>query len=217
MFSAYVERLEASGSSLAESTKNISKSQAYNNIINSPFLEYVTFNSSEDEQPCIVSSHKTHKIKRFLFTPKTPTSLGTLVHYKDAIYLATEIKDNEIYPEVFGTLCTETFPVYVGEEIVETVDNFGKKIYKKEKIIESVPCVADTKIYSSLDNSMLPLPTGAISVFIQHKDEYEIEVNQRFEMFGSEYSITTVSKSNIVNNSGFIEIYGQRVVNSNGA
>lgn len=212
LFNAYKERLDAGGKTVADSVNNTSKTQAFSNIMNSPSLEYVRINSDETDYPCIASNYKTYKAKRFLFLPKHDVSLGSLIYYKEFIYLVTDKQENDIYPEVFGTLCSENFPVITGEEVIEKTDNFGKKKYERQKVYIEVPCVVNPKVYSIVENNMMPLPDGAINILVRYKEGYKIEINQRFRMFDVEYKVTTISYSNIINDEGFVEIRGQRVV-----
>lgn len=215
-YDAYRNRVKANGSSFQENILDSTKKQQIQLMMNSPTLSYVKLNNETEDTPSIVSNVETFIKRRFLFLPDTEVNVGDFIVHKEYTYLATDATKIEIYPELFGELCDEKFKIVLGKtRTIVDYDDFKRPIYDYVEDFIEVPCVTNTKIYSALSNSPIPLPAGAMIVKIPYSVDYKISINHRVKMKDAEYKVTDVKYDNVINEIGFIEINMQREVNKN--
>lgn len=216
----------------AEALDDSSKRQAYNLIMNSPTRRTVELMQLE-EQPdeifglvsveskySIVSDKETFKKRIMLWRPDEGVSLGSYLRYDGRIYLATDVSDIDIYPQAFVDHCNYEF--LIKNEPVRTrvgTDERGRPVYEYTESKYTIPCVITSKIYSTLNNSPVPLPVGAIMVYIPYHEKINVPVNHEFEVYGDKYKVTTVSTADLIRDRngkvhGVLEIRGQREVDS---
>jgi len=207
-FQAYRDRVNAMGNSIQESMINNSKNLTTEQIMNSPSLSYVKLNDGIDSLPCIVSDKDSFNKREFLFLPDSIINVGDYIHHDTFTYLATDRMRNEIYPELTGELCNETYRVKGGQtkQIVGHDEYTSKPIYDYIDEAFDVPCVMTTKTYSTADNSPIPLPDGAAIVKLPYIEGMIPKVNDEFDHRGSQYQVTNVSYTNVINEVGYIEI-----------
>lgn len=214
-FQAYRDRVNAMGNSIQESVINNSKQLTTEQILNSPSLKYVKLNDGTVDLPCIVSDKDSFNKREFLFVPDTIINVGDYIHYDTFTYLATDRNRDDIYPELTGELCNETFSFVNGTtRIPNGTDDFGRPIYTDIEEIVSVPCVMTTKIYSTVDNSAIPMPDGAAMMRIPYVSTAIPKINENFTHRESQYTITTISYEYVLAETGFIEIRLQREVSA---
>jgi hypothetical protein len=232
-YQAYVDRVTSNGinNSFQEDMSSSSKRQAYENLLTSPTL------TSVDEMELVEQSDKTYELKLkeskpsivsdidsfykrvVLFPPDDGVRLGTYISHQGKTFLTTKIKGNEIYPEAEIEFCNyellikgKSEKIYVGEDV------FNKPEYEYITTPDyTLPCVATSKIYSTLDNSQIPLPVGALYLYIPYHEEIDIPVNLKFMVHGNQYTATTVEKIGLIKDKngewhGCLEIRGQREV-----
>lgn len=222
MYSSYVARVKSNGNTMKESLINSTKRQISNKILNSPSMQKVTINNNIESIPCIPSNiSKSFKNKSFLFNPDEKIKLGDYVHLESLIYLIDEKKTNSenVYPIYYSKLCNENFLIGTVEELIDSgkKDNLGKPIYNKIITKITRPCVWTTKIYSNANNSEIPLPDGAVIVYLPYSDDskYIPKINNSITVRNEQYKITTISYENVVTidgiTEGIIEVQLQRI------
>lgn len=217
-YKSYRDRLgvpagvRSSQDALRESTKR----QNHSFITNSPSKSNVRLNDSIEEVPCIVSNKESFNKRLFLFLPDTQVQVGDYVHYDTFTYLATDRNRNDLYPELTGELCNETYKIEKGIKTQVGVDDFNRPIYEMIESPLFVPCVMTTKTYSLIDNSAIPLPDGAMILKLPYDPEGIPKVNETFRHRNAQFKVTTISYENVINEVGVIEVRLQREVNTGG-
>lgn len=213
-FEAYKKRMGALGANRQEMTDNVTKINQHNMLINSPSKREVKVNDEDAMRPCLVSDVETFYKRRFLFLPETEVRLGDYIYYENKIYLTTDKKTGDIYPESFADFCDKVIEVSLGKIRIDTgeVDYQGRPVYKEEEIIEDVPANTSTKVYSALSNQPISLPTGAIIIKIPYKEEYDIPLNHVIELDKKEYRVMDRLYNVLTPEEGIIELHAQREV-----
>lgn len=226
-YSSYRKRVQISGKTHPDGIKNSTKRQARNYILNSPtrsIVELLQFEEQADKslkpvsvesKTSIVSDKDTFYKRIMLFLPDEGVPLGSYLQYDNKVYLATRVSDVDGYPQAFVEYCNHMLPVK-GEEsrVLAGYDSLGRPQYKTIQAEYNIPCVATSKIYSVLDNSQVPLPEGAIMIYIPYHEKVNIPVNFEFQIHGDIYQVTTVNKINVLTDEdgkkyGYLEIRGQ--------
>lgn len=208
-FDAYKARVSPNGESMQDSTLSSAKRKAANDIMRSPTLSYVKLNDGLSDVPVIISDKETFHKRTFLFIPDTVINVGDYIRQQDgAIYLSINQKKNDIYPQLIGELCNEVF-IMKTEPTRVTIgyDDFKRPIYRDigSKDIP-IPCVATDKIYSTIDNSAIPLPDGALMIRIPYDVNLIPKVNYIFNQRGREFKVNTISYDNVIDEIGYLEI-----------
>jgi hypothetical protein len=206
-FQAYRDRVNAMGNSIQESVINNSKQLTTEQMLNSPSLKYVKLNDGIESLPCIVSDEDSFNKREFLFVPDSIINVGDYIHHDTFTYLATDRNRDDIYPELTGELCNETYKIITGQtkQTVGT-DDFGRPIYDYIDEVDNVPCVMTTKIYSTIDNSAIPLPDGSMMIKLPYLVGTLPKVNDEFIHHESHYKVTTISYENVIADVGYVEI-----------
>lgn len=226
-FSAFRARMNSYGANEKEEYMNSTKIIAREKILNSPTRSDVELLQLEEQldktykltasevKPSIVSDKETFYKRTILFLPDEGIQLGSYLKYDNKYYLTTNISDIDGYPQAFVEYCNQTIKIK-GEETKVLVgkDSLGRPQYKTVKVEFNLPCVATSKIYSVLDNSQMPLPEGAILIYLPYHEKINVPVNYEFQIQDTTYQVTTVNKVNVLsdelgNKYGYIEIRGQ--------
>lgn len=226
--SAFYGRMNAGGTDHRESFMSSTKRQVYNYIMNSPSRRTV------DEMELVEQADKTYKLmhkeskysivsdketfykRTVLFLPDEDTKLGSYLQYDNKTYLTTNISDVDGYPQAFVEFCNFELLIKVEKIKIQVgTDNFGKPVWEYIGEDYTIPAVATSKIYSTLDNSQMPLPVGALYIYIPYHEKIDIPLNYEFDMYGDTFQVTTVSKVNLLKDDngdlyGYLEIRGQR-------
>lgn len=139
--------------------------------------------------------------------------IGNLIKIDDFYWLITTLpEDNKIYRKAEVELCNETFVLtFEGQRVEVGRDDFDRPIYNfTDSTTYNIPCVLSTKIYSTVDNSPIPLPDGSIMIKIPYKIGQIPPINYTFDYRGNPYKVTTIEYDNVINEKGFIEMRLQR-------
>ncbi|MGG0667662.1 hypothetical protein ABE073_03945 [Lederbergia citrisecunda] len=228
-YSAFRNRVKAGGETHLDGFRNATKRQIRAYIQNSPTRSEVELLQLEEQSDktytlipaetkiAIVSDKETFYKRTILFLPDEDVQMGSYVKYDNKTYLVTNISDVNGYPQSFVEYCNQSIKVKGEKTEILTGE---KDIYGKPKKITVqpefyIPCVSTSKIYSVLDNSQMPLPEGAIMIYLPYHKEIDIPVNYEFQIHGDNYQVTTVNKINVLTDEngfvyGYLEIRGQR-------
>ncbi|WP_133065294.1 hypothetical protein [Virgibacillus profundi] len=139
--------------------------------------------------------------------------VGSVVTYKDNKYLLMETDEDDIYR--FGVMkkCNYIIPVKVGEtKVFAGYDHNGQPYYTTEIEYEDVPCIIDSKYYSSNDNAQLPLPEGKLSVYTKYVPDSNIQTNEEYVLYEKRYIVADIDYTKVINGVGVIEIIVERKV-----
>lgn len=228
IYKAFRDRVRVNGSTYQEGVQGSSKQLQYTHIMTSPTRSSVdemklvkqkdgTFELElKESRYSIVSDIDSFYKRVILFLPDTVIKLGTYIQHKDDFYLVTKTKGNEIHPETEIQFCNFDFPIEVEKEkIMVGRDPFGNPIWDEIGKDYTIPSVATSKIYSALDNSQMPLPVGALYVYVPYHEDIHIPINYEFTMYGDTYQVTSAPKTHLLKNKdgtlyGYLELRGQR-------
>ena len=219
----YFERYKAIntpyGNQHSDHVINYSKESAKRIFLQSPTLTNVEVNNTPNV-PSIVSIYQKDFFDRtFLLEPDSQYAVvGNYFKYKNYTYLIMKSNDNEIYPNLYGKLCNEDFLVPIETKKIKVQGTRGDT-YKFEHVTEKVPIVVDVKGYSIADNAILPLTEGRVVIYMQFKPLYvdKVKLNYEFELFNDAYKITDIQLDKVINDTGYIVLSAQKVVESNGS
>lgn len=216
---SYKKRMLVTGNTPILEVKNSTQKSNYDAIMHSPTRKSVKINDELEDKYCLVTDIDSYEIRQFLFLPNTVVNKGTYIHYEDYVYLVVKGTSNEDFPKVNALVCNFQFPIKktVIREVVGKLPNGRPDIRDIESVI-TIPSVMSGKIYSTLDNSSLPLPEGVQSILIPFRDELP-EINQNLMVYNSQYRITEVLPQILIRNNeviGYFEIRLQRESNENG-
>ena len=229
-YSAFRNRVKASGETHLDGFRNSTKRQIRNYIQNSPSRSTVELLQLE-EQPdksyelttaeskmAIVSDKETFHKRTILFLPDEDVRMGSYVKYDNKTYLVTNISDVDGYPQSFVEHCNYSLEFKTGETTrVQTgVDERGRPVWDYIEKTIPLPCATSSKIYAVLDNSQMPLSEGAMMIKLTYHPEVKIDVNDEFVVHGDKVKITTVSKDDLLFDDngdlyGFYTLRGQRM------
>lgn len=211
-YESYRARLNVYGGNIQNSTKKASKQSQKKMILNSPIRKFVKINDSEELYPCLPSDVDTFLIREFLFLPEFVMNRGDFIHYDNYTYLITEHNTSDITPVANAELCNDIFTLtFEGTKIIVGYNDFGQPIYDyTNPITYNVPCVLSTKIYSTVDNSPIPLPDGSIMIKMPYKIGQIPPINYIFTYHNDPYKVATIDYDNVINGIGFIEMRLQR-------
>lgn len=228
-YQAYISRVKPDGITFSDDTRNSTKRQAFESIMSSSTLSLVdemvlveqldkTYKLElKETKPSIVSDIDSFYKRRILFTPDTNIRLGSYIEHRDKMYLLTKVNDDDIYPDAEMEFCNYEFLIKGKEDKIQIgMNEFNKPKYEYFTQPDfTIPCVATSKQYSALDNSQMPLPTGAVYVYIPYHEKVIVPVNYEFNIHGDNYKVSSSSKINVLkdqwgNSQGYIEIRGQR-------
>lgn len=226
-YESYRERLKANGGNVVDSTKLTTKRSQVKEITTSPLRADVYLNLDEaDRHMCIPRDVNTYEIRKFLFTPDTKIYKGDYIGFDGFTYLVIGANTSDTHPLATAQLCnfnipvkTETVVNYSINSIVERESN-GRPIYPSQTITTTKPCVMTAKIYSTADNSSVPLPDGSMSVLLPYIANDPLpELNQKITYEQSQYKVTDLIYQNVVSfgevKKGYVEIRLQREANTN--
>jgi len=206
-YKSYRDRVKASGETLQDAVIGTTKRQMIDLIMNSTSRSDVKLNDGLELLPCIVSDKDSFDIRKFLFLPDTIINVGDYIHYDSFTYLATGRKRDEIYPELTGELCNETYRVLTGQiRTINGYNDFGQPIYNYMDETKDVPCVMTNKSYSTADNSPIPLQDGSMIVKLPYIEGMYPKINEEFNNRGTQYQVTNVSYEHVLHEIGFVTV-----------
>lgn len=216
-YEKFRNRMTRNGSDRQTATKERSKKIVYNRIMKSPSLSYVKVNDEKEKYPVIISQDKRYLEKRFLFLPDTKVTAGSLITEDNGrVYLALNRDDDDIYPQLLCELCNHDFVITTeSKKVIIDYNEMGMPIYEEQVKEMTVPSVLYTNVYSTLGNTSVSLPSGALIVRIPYDEEYlkYIHKNDPYEMNTGTYRITEISREYVIyGEEGFVEITLQRKV-----
>ena len=204
--------------------KKFAMTKVKNNLAfdRSPTKSQVIINDSEELVDCIVSHDDKMWEKRFLFRPDTYYPLGTYVSvdngdYGVQTYLAWKRTTDSLYPQLFGVICNTYYEIVTGKKTITTgYDSTGLPIREVVEEKRRVKCHATTQAYSALSNSAIPLPSGAMNIYIPYDVEYAnlIKLNDKYVNKHAEYKVIEIVREHVLeeSNEGYLKIYLQREV-----
>lgn len=219
---SYRKRVLSQGGNVAEATQYETKRLQIEYILSSPSRSDVHINMDEvNSYPCIVSDIDTFNIRRFLFLPDMKVYMGDYISHDGFLYLAIGQTTDDKFPQLICRLCNFDFPIK-SEEIKTIIDHEanGKPIYKTTTIHIIKPCVMTSKIYSIADNSSMPLPEGAMTIYLPFIENEPLpEINQTITVRQAEYKVTDLIYEKVIKfdgaiEKGYLEVRLQRVMNN---
>lgn len=224
-YESYRERMRANGGNIVDSTKLTTKRSQLKEITTSPLRADVYLNLDETNRyMCIPRDINTYEIRKFLFTPDTKIYKGDYIGFDGFTYLVIGANTSDTHPLATAQLCNFSIPVktetiYDKTQVIGKESN-GRPIYKSETVTITKPCVMTAKIYSTADNSSVPLPDGSMSVLLPYVINDPLpELNQKITYEQSQYKVTDLIYQNVVYfgdvKKGYVEIRLQREANTN--
>lgn len=220
-FDLYVQRLGASGETFKDSYINHSKNIARSRMLESPNRTDIYLNLDEnDKHYCITRDREGYRKKIFVFYPDTKVDIGTYSSQLDdngrvLHYLITEKHTQEITPTFVGELCTYMFKVkYEDIKVNLGLDKMDRPIIEViEGEIKELPCIvkfndASTAIAES--NKPINQLGNIVTISITYTEAPSIDENEQFELYGDNYRIIKIDRSNSMDKVGVLKITGER-------
>ena len=216
-YDTFRRRMNSYGGNIQNTTSNISKISARNQILNSPNRKQVFIDDINSEaQYCLVNDVENMKIRRFLFLPDTKIHRGNYIHHEGLVYLATEQYTTEEYPQVKAEVCSAEFSYDLDEEeVIIGYDDMNRPIYSPdEKKSISLPCIvkmndASTAIADA--NFPVNMLANILTVTIPYGKVDNIKYDSKFPMFGDVYRVIRIDPSNSINGVGLLKITAERL------
>ena len=198
---------------LREAQMNRALDSQVRTFFDSPTLKHVTYDNLPNTPVIQSDKYKDIELQTFLFEPKFPARIGTLIDDGEYLYLAIQKNGDEIYPELLARLCNDFFNVPMGSEEVVSYNRFGDEIITEKELLVEVPAVISDKEYSTASNALIPLPSGRINIEIPFEATYleHFKVNFRFDHSAGSYQVTDIREERITPDEKFIKISAQRV------
>ena len=208
---SYLARLNVQGGSIQGASDRNTKLTIERMINDSQSRSTVGLHSKDNLHFSIVSDIDTYERRRFLFHPDTKTYKGDYIFHDNFTYLITEHTIDDKMPQSIAMVCNYDFPVRTENnesEIIVGYEANGLPIYKTQKLTHTIPCAVTAKIYSQVDNSILPMPDGAITAYLPYRpDEPSPERDQEVVIHDAQYYVADIIKTNILKFSGIDKGY----------
>ncbi|MED1863232.1 hypothetical protein P4V41_07170 [Fictibacillus nanhaiensis] len=140
----------------------------------------------------------------------------TLLVNDDYWIIISKPDDNKIYRKASIRLCNSKFPLPGGTEVKTKIGNdprTGRPVY--ETVISPptlLPCIVESTIYLPNDSQSIQLPNGKILVTIPYTVNDAIAENKEFEMYGEQYQIVGIDRSQSVEGVGLMILHCEREV-----
>lgn len=216
-YDTFRRRMNSYGGNIQNTTSNITKISARNQIFNSPNRKEVFIDELDsDVQYCLVNDVENMKIRRFLFLPDTKIHRGNYIHHEGNVYLATEQYTTEEYPQVKAEICSAEFSYELDkEEIIIGYDDMGRPIYPTDDAKSiTLPCIvkmndASTAIADA--NFPVNMLANILTVTIPYGKVNNIKYDSKFPMFGDVYRVIRIDPSNSINGVGLLKITAERL------
>lgn len=210
---SYVKRVESMGESVKESQINRSKISLDKSFKTSPSFYVVEVNDEETESIVLRTRH--YDQKKIYFKSGYSIQVGSVVKHEGNEYLILEKDRDRVYNFGMMTLCNAHFKLKTGvEEIFRGTKPSGEPVYEKIVSYKEVPCIVDSKYYSTSENASLPLPEGKLSILIQYQEADNLVVNHRFSLYEKDYVISDLGYVHVIDGVGYMEISAERVIGS---
>lgn len=137
---------------------------------------------------------------------------GYIVNWNSQNWLINTLpENNHIYKKAEMKLCNSTLTLK-GEptKTITGTDYRGAPIYEYvDGAPTLIPCIAENKLYISDNNQAINLPDNQIKVTIPYTVHNEIAINKVFPMYGNEYKIIGIDKTQSIDAVGLMVITGQ--------
>lgn len=215
-YNLFRDKVLSLGATHQESVVNYSKRKATQELLESPTLSHVKITGEKDLVPAIVSEDERIKKIRFLFLPDTKYKIGSLITHKNLTYLTLLCSNDDIYPQMFADQCNYDFVINTIEEKVRVgTSDIGLPKYEVIKNTITTPSVVYANVYSTLGNSTIQIPSGAVIARIPYREEYlkHIKLNDFHKINTGMYQVTEIDRTYAYyDREGFLEITLQRKV-----
>jgi len=170
-----------------------------------------------EKRYCIISDIDSFYKRLVWYRPNDHPTLGEYIKYKDKTYLTTLTKEVEYFPHAEIMFCNFDFPVKGRvEKVIVGMNNLNRPIEEYITYPDyTIPCSARTTVYSTIDNSQMPLPVGALYVYIAYHKDINIPYNYKFDFRNGTYKVTSINESFLLEDEnkelyGYIELRCQR-------
>lgn len=207
----YSKRLRMGGESSKDALLNRNKRRLEHEFSSSPSYYEVDIN---DKNVGVIINKKTNYDEKLIhFKQDYDVQVGSIVKYKNDSYLIMEKDFDELYSFAIMKRCNQTVPFEISnEEVFVGYGDNAEPIYKNKTTHRDLPCVVDSKYYSSNENSQLPLPEGKLSVYTTFVPESSIQTNEEFNLYEKRYIVADVDYTRVINGTGVMEIIVERKV-----
>jgi hypothetical protein len=212
--SSYLDRYK---SRVNQSDKLIANTKSSNlKTFNShPFYSLVDIEGVQTGVIVVQDDNKSED-KKLLFKPDTSINIGTVVKMNELNYLTMDFLGegiNETYPTAILKLCNSTFPIQMNKtQVLVGYDKLNRPVYEDAETIKQEPCIVETGYYYRGMNDQITLPQDRIMVTLKHQDSPSLQENNEFIMYNSNFKITFIDYSKVINGKGIITITGERVI-----
>ncbi|PGZ96950.1 hypothetical protein COE51_16395 [Bacillus pseudomycoides] len=141
---------------------------------------------------------------------------GNVVNVNGEKWLVVSIpKDFKIYKKAIIQLSNLTLNLSGAITKVQIgVDSLGRPIFKDiQGDPIPVPCITETSVQLSMANQQtINLPEGRIKITLPHTVHNDLQVGKKLHMYGEQYQIKGIDYSQIIDGTGVLILYTDRVV-----
>lgn len=140
-------------------------------------------------------------------------NIGAIVTFKNDKYLIMEKDFDDIYTFAIIKKCNYVIPIKIGEER-EFVgyDYRGKPLYETKELFKHLPCIVESKYYSSNENAQLPLPEGKLTIYTKYIPDTSFQINEEFLLYDKRYVVADIDYTRVLDGVGIMEIIVERKV-----
>jgi hypothetical protein len=172
------------------------------NGINTKVLIYNSFSDKEGTSKYIIG--RIEEIERGL-TVKWNSENWLIISKPD---------DNKIYRKAVIKLCNSNFPLPGTEtKTLLGYDSSNRPVYDTVTSPPTLlPCIVESTIYLPNDSQPIILPNGKILITIPYTVNDAIAENKGFEMYGEQYKIIGIDRSQSVEGVGLMILHCERVI-----
>jgi hypothetical protein len=151
-------------------------------------------------------------IKKSLFTPKH----GDYITFNGKKYLSVFVpEERDFFWSSKMRLCNSNFPL-PGTTTRTKIGNdprTGRPVYEDVTSPPTLlPCIVESTIYLPNDSQTIQLPNGKILVTLPYTVNDVIAENKEFEMYGEQYKIVGIDRSQSVDGVGLMILHCERVI-----
>lgn len=123
-------------------------------------------------------------------------------------------EDNKVYRKATIQQCNSFFPLPGVDEKVQTgQDDYGDPIFDITPGTPSlIPCIVETSITADTTDRAINLPEGNVKITISYTEHENLKVGYEFKLYGEDYEIAGIDRTQSINGVGLLIIHGKREV-----
>lgn len=219
LFNKYRNRVEKSGESLESAIRNQTINMIKRDFYRNPFLEEVLINGEAESVRIVQGETKSNPYTnltnfqyQFLLPPEKNIALGSIIEFREKKIIIFDRNNHTLSPVIYGLETNTTFEITSVEKVLKGTDSLGRPIYDEQEIAVEYPAFATPKSeftsFTRFDD-VVNAPDGRIYFIIPYTDK-KISEGIEFEMFETNYKISSLDYTHVIDGEGVINIMGTK-------